>query len=74
MLSHLLTHRSVFMFYNSPPKVMEELWTDAGLNPRMNVYRCMTTDTKEGFIEVVGDAETICKIQMAAQGPYSVFI
>ena len=22
---------------------------------------------KEGFIEVVGDAETICKIQMAAQ-------
>ena len=48
-------------------KVMEELWTDAGLNPRMNVYRCMTTDTKEGFIEVVGDAETICKIQMATQ-------
>ena len=27
-------------------KVMEELWTDAGLDPRMNVYRCMTTDTK----------------------------
>ena len=25
---------------------MEDLWTDAGLDPRMNVYRCMTTDTK----------------------------
>ena len=27
----------------------------------------MNADPLEGFIEVVGDAETICKIQMAAQ-------
>ena len=53
-------------------KVMEELWSDAGLNLRMNVYRCMTTDIKEGFIEVVSNAETICKIQMAAQKNFKV--
>ncbi len=51
-------------------KVMDLLWKDAGLDLRMNCYRCMSTDINEGFIGVVGNAETICKIQMASQKNY----
>ena len=47
-------------------KVMDLLWKESGLDFRMNVYRCLSTEANEGFIEVVrGGAETICKIQMA---------
>lgn len=45
--------------------VMDRLWKqDAGLDLRLNVYRCVSTDAGEGFIEVVRNAETVCKIQM----------
>ena len=31
---------------------------------RLALYRCIATDTNEGLIEVVQNAETLCKIQM----------
>ena len=45
--------------------VMDRLWKeDEGHDFRLNVYRCLSTDVNEGFIEVVQNAETVCKIQM----------
>ncbi|XP_059078692.1 phosphatidylinositol 4,5-bisphosphate 3-kinase catalytic subunit beta isoform-like isoform X2 [Tigriopus californicus] len=46
-------------------KVMDILWNRSGLDLRLNVYRCLATDTAEGLIEVVQSAETICRVQMA---------
>ncbi len=45
-------------------KVMDLLWKDAGLDLRLNIYRVVSTDVGEGFIEVVQSAETLCRIQM----------
>lgn len=45
-------------------KIMDLLWKESGLDFRMNIYHCTSTDFAEGFIEVVRDAETICHIQM----------
>ncbi len=44
---------------------MDLLWKDAGLDLRLNLYRVVSTDVGEGFIEVVQNAETLCRIQMA---------
>lgn len=45
--------------------VMDRIWKeDEGMDMKMNVYRAMSTGVNEGFIEVVGKAETVCKIQV----------
>lgn len=45
--------------------VMDRLWKeDEGLDLRLNLYNCMSTGVNEGLIEVVTQAETVCKIQM----------
>lgn len=45
--------------------VMDRLWKeDEGLDLRLKVYNCMSTGVNEGLIEVVTQAETVCKIQM----------
>ena len=45
--------------------VMDRLWKeDEGLDLRLNIYNCMATGVNEGLIEVVDEAETVCKIQM----------
>ncbi len=45
--------------------VMDCLWkNDESLDLRLNLYKCMSTGVNEGFIEVVTQAETVCKIQM----------
>jgi phosphatidylinositol-4,5-bisphosphate 3-kinase len=45
--------------------VMDRIWKeDGGLDLRLNVYRAVSTDLNEGFIQVVMNAETVCKIQM----------
>ena len=45
--------------------VMDRLWKeDQGLDLKLNVYNCMATGVNEGLIEVITQAETICKIQM----------
>ena len=45
--------------------VMDRLWKeDEGLDLRLNIYNCMATGINEGLIQVVGEAETVCKIQM----------
>ena len=44
---------------------MDRLWKeDEGLDLRLNVYNCLSTGVNEGLIEVVSQAETVCKIQM----------
>ncbi|XP_076048999.1 phosphatidylinositol 4,5-bisphosphate 3-kinase catalytic subunit delta isoform-like [Oratosquilla oratoria] len=45
-------------------RIMDKIWKDNGLDLRMNPYGCMSTDDREGLIEVVLNAETIAKIQM----------
>ena len=55
--------------------VMDRLWKeDSGLDFRLNVYRCVSTDAKEGFIEVVTNAETVCKIQMKQAASEKLFL
>ncbi|XP_047485037.1 phosphatidylinositol 4,5-bisphosphate 3-kinase catalytic subunit delta isoform-like isoform X1 [Penaeus chinensis] len=44
-------------------KIMDKLWKDHGLDLRMNPYSCMSTDNREGIIQVVLNAETIANIQ-----------
>ncbi len=51
-------------------RVMDLLWKDAGFDFRLNIYRCVATDSGEGFIEVVQSAETLCSIQMAQADSY----
>ena len=42
---------------------MDLLWKSSGLDLRLSLYRCMSTDLKEGFIEVVQNAETVCRYE-----------
>nr|ALY05366.1 phosphatidylinositol 3-kinase [Palaemon carinicauda] len=44
-------------------KIMDKLWKENGLDLRMNPYSCMSTDNREGIIQVVLNAETIANIQ-----------
>ena len=44
---------------------MDLLWKNAGIDLRLSLYRCMSTDAGEGFIEAVQSAETLCRIQMS---------
>lgn len=44
-------------------KIMDKLWKEEGLDFRMNLYNCISTDHKTGMIEVVLNAETIANIQ-----------
>ncbi|XP_076049000.1 phosphatidylinositol 4,5-bisphosphate 3-kinase catalytic subunit delta isoform-like [Oratosquilla oratoria] len=44
-------------------RIMDKLWKDHGLDLRMNPYGCMSTDDREGLIQVVLNAETIANIQ-----------
>ena len=46
---------------------MDELWKESGLDLRLTLYRVMSTDSGEGFIEIVQDADTLCRIQMKQQ-------
>ncbi|KAL7640320.1 UNVERIFIED_CONTAM: hypothetical protein RMT77_008584 [Armadillidium vulgare] len=44
-------------------RIMDKIWKDHGLDLRLNPYRCLSTDYKEGVIEVVHNAQTIANIQ-----------
>lgn len=46
-------------------RIMDKLWKDNGMDLRMNPYSCMSTDNREGIIQVVLNAETIATIQRA---------
>ncbi len=50
---------------------MERIWKRGGLDLKLSCYRCLPTGEKEGLIQMVADADTICSIQMqaAARGP-----
>ncbi|XP_042215110.1 phosphatidylinositol 4,5-bisphosphate 3-kinase catalytic subunit delta isoform-like isoform X2 [Homarus americanus] len=44
-------------------RVMDKIWKDNGMDLRMSPYSCMSTDNREGIIQVVLNAETIANIQ-----------
>ena len=46
-------------------QVMDLLWKDSGLDLRLRLYRVANTGPNEGLIEVVQNAETLCRIQMS---------
>nr|UIB01655.1 phosphatidylinositol-4,5-bisphosphate 3-kinase catalytic subunit alpha/beta/delta [Propylea japonica] len=52
-------------------RIMDKLWKQEGLDLRMNVYNCVSTDNRVGLIEVVLQAETIANIQKG-KGMFSV--
>ena len=43
---------------------MDKIWKEGGMDCKMTLYQCLPTTTQEGLIEVVQDAETLCKIQI----------
>ena len=43
---------------------MESIWKRGGLDLQLSCYRCLPTWEKEGLIQMVPEAETICRIQM----------
>jgi hypothetical protein len=47
---------------------MERIWKQGGLDLRLSCYCCLPTGQKEGIIQMVPEAETICRIQMQAGG------
>ena len=46
---------------------MDEIWKSIGLDLRLTLYRVMSTDACEGFIEIVANADTVCRIQTKQQ-------
>ncbi len=43
-------------------EVMDMVWKeDLRLDLGLSLYRCMSTESDEGLIQVVADAETICR-------------
>ncbi|KAL3270242.1 hypothetical protein HHI36_009298 [Cryptolaemus montrouzieri] len=52
-------------------RIMDKLWKQEGLDLRMNVYNCISTESRVGLIEVVLKAETIANIQKE-KGMFSV--
>ena len=55
-------------------KLMNLIWRNEGLDLKMQVYDCFSTGCKTGFIEVIKDAMTLFKIQMAGgmKGRYQI--
>lgn len=52
-------------------RIMDKLWKKEGLDLRMNIYNCISTESRVGLIEVVLNAETIANIQKE-KGMFSV--
>jgi hypothetical protein len=50
-------------------QVIERIWKHGGLDLRLSCYSCLPTGHKEGLIQMVPQAETICRIQMQARDP-----
>ena len=55
-------------------KLMDLIWKSEGIDLKMIVYDCFSTGCKTGFIEVIKDAMTLFKIQMAGgmKGRYQI--
>ena len=53
---------------------MDTIWMEGGVDYKMTLYSCIPTSAKEGLIEVVQDAETICSIQMKVRNGSSFMI
>ncbi|XP_040266447.1 phosphatidylinositol 4-phosphate 3-kinase C2 domain-containing subunit alpha [Bufo bufo] len=45
-------------------KVMDKLWLQDGLDMRMVIFRCLSTGTDRGLVELVLSSETLRKIQV----------
>jgi hypothetical protein len=45
---------------------MERIWKEGGLDLKLTCYCCLPTWEKEGLIQMVAGAQTICNIQMEA--------
>ena len=43
---------------------MDTIWKEGGMDYKMTSYQCVPTSHNEGLIQIVQEAETICKIQM----------
>ena len=48
--------------------IMDKLWQANNMDLRMMPYGCISTGNEVGMIEVVLNAETVCKIQMVRKG------
>jgi len=44
-------------------RIMDKLWKDEGLDLRMEPYGVIATERQVGLIEVVGNTQTLAKIQ-----------
>ncbi|XP_022083711.1 phosphatidylinositol 4-phosphate 3-kinase C2 domain-containing subunit beta-like isoform X2 [Acanthaster planci] len=45
-------------------RIMDKLWLSEGLDLRMITFRCMATGLNRGLVELVGESETMRKIQV----------
>lgn len=45
-------------------RIMDRLWLEEGLDLKMVTFNCVPTGRKKGMIEMVGEAETLRKIQV----------
>jgi hypothetical protein len=53
---------------------MERIWKEGGLDLKLTCYCCLPTWEKEGLIQMVAGAQTICNIQMEACANRGSFI
>ena len=49
-------------------RIMDKLWKDAGLDLRLNTYSCLSSNSYEGVIQIVKNAQTIANIQRQKAG------
>lgn len=55
-------------------RIMEKLWLREGLDLRMVTFDCIATGDRQGFVEMVQNAETLRKIQQTSSflaGPFN---
>lgn len=69
---HFSTHNTIFkvgddlrqdMLAIQMIRIMEKLWLREGLDLRIVTFDCLATDERQGFVEMVSNAETLRKIQ-----------
>lgn len=54
-------------------QLMNSIWLNNNINPRMKLYLVIPTGPLEGLVEIVPDSSTLAKISQGYNGPMGAF-
>lgn len=52
-------------------RLMDNMWTESGMDMKMNAYECLSTGDEVGMLQVVMNSKTIAGIQRSVKGAYN---